>query len=85
MMYGIIFSSRAQKSFDQLTSEDQERIIEVLERVRDRPHMFARQLKGSSLYKLRVGKNRIIFDINETEKRLEVHKVGDRKNIYKRQ
>jgi len=81
-MYLIEFISSAQKEFRQLSTDDQNRIISVLERIRVRPYSFALRLSGSGAYRVRVGKLRVIVDILEGEKKIIVLKIGNRENVY---
>ena len=81
-MYSIEFVIPSQKEFKHLSSDDQHRIISVLERIRIRPHSFALRLSGSKAYRVRVGKLRIIIDILEKEQRILVLKIGNRETVY---
>ena len=83
-MYEVIVSKSAQKSFSQLPQVMQERVLGVLERISLRPYAFVRKLAGSHAYRLRVGKYRLILDINEKANRIEVLLIGNRENIYEK-
>lgn len=82
-MYEIIFSEKASKQLKKLERLAQERIVAVLERTRIRPEAHFQKLVGETCYKLRVGKYRIIADIEESRLKILVVKVGHRKSIYK--
>lgn len=82
-MYKIEFSSTAQKQFDKLDSMIQGRIINVLERMRIRPHNYVKKLVGTKYFRARVGKYRIILDIQNDMLMIYVIELGLRKNIYK--
>lgn len=81
-MYSIEFVSSAQKEFKNLSNNDQQRGISVLERIRIRPHSFALRLSGSKAYRVRAGKLRIIIDILEKEQMILVLKIGNRETVY---
>lgn len=81
-MYDILFIDSAKKEFKRLTTEDQLRILNLLERIRVRPHNFAMRLTGSKTYRIRSGKMRIILDINDKLNQLIVLKIGNRENVY---
>jgi len=83
-MYKIEFTKSAQKQFDKLAYDIQERIVSVLERVQVRPEAYFERLVGEKSYKLRVGDYRVIADINQNKLIILVIKVGHRKNIYKK-
>lgn len=48
------------------------------------PFRFFERLEGRDDYKLRVGDYRVIADINQKERRIEVTKIGHRRSIYKK-
>lgn len=83
-MYEIIISETARKEFLNLDKDMQERITLVLDRIKVRPHHFCIRLSGTLAYRLRVGKYRVILDINEKLKRVEVLRIGHRKTVYKK-
>ena len=81
-MYDIVVSKSAKKSLLALSEKTRERIVGVLERINIQPYKFVRRLSGSSAYRLRVGKYRLILDINEKIKRIEILRIGHRETIY---
>jgi mRNA interferase RelE/StbE len=83
MVYEIFFSKTAEKQLKKLDRKIQERIVEVLERVRIKPERYVIKLIGDKGYKLRVGDYRVILDIDATRHKIFVLKIGHRKNIYK--
>ncbi len=84
MTYEIIFSDKALNQFKKLEKKVQERIIDVLERIRVRPETYVTKLVGDPGYKLRVGDYRVIMDIDKKILKILILKVGHRKNIYGR-
>lgn len=82
-MYSIEFSQTAEKQLYKLERKVQERIINVLERIRIRPFHFVKRIVGSPYYKLRVGDYRIILDIEQNKLIIFIIEVGHRKSIYK--
>ena len=81
-MYSIEFIESAKREFLRLSKENQKRVASVLERIRVRPYEFALRLSGSRAYRTRVGKLRIILDIEEETKTIVILKIGERKNVY---
>ncbi len=81
-MYEIALSETAAKEIEKLPKDLQDRIIAVLERININPYHNVKKLVGSEAYRIRVGKYRIILDINEKLKRIEVLRVGKRDSIY---
>jgi len=82
-MYEIIFYDKANVQLNKLPFEIKTRILNVLERIKVRPHHFVSRLVGSSYYKLRVGDYRVILDIKQDKLIIFVIELGHRKNIYK--
>lgn len=82
-MYEIIYSSSAVHFIKKLPKKNQDHILSVLDRARIRPSSHFKRLVGEKLYKLRAGDYRIIAEINQSELRILVIKLGHRKNIYK--
>ncbi len=80
-MHAVEFVESARKDFRKLGSDDQRRVIAVLERIRVRPHSFALRLSGSKAYRVRAGDLRIIIDIEE--ERVVVLKIGNRETVYR--
>ncbi len=81
-MYSIIFNPFAEKQLKKLDNDLQKRILDVLERIRIRPHHFVKRLVGSPYFRLRVGDYRIILDIQNNKLVIVVVELGHRKKIY---
>jgi len=82
-MYQILFSLHAKKELDKLDKITQRHILAVLERIKIRPEKFVKKLVGYPGYRLRVGKYRIILDLEKEKLLILVLKIGRRRNIYK--
>ena len=81
-MYEIIISEKALKQIEKLERSIQERIFNSLEKIRIRPESFVKKLVGMPGYRLRVGKYRVILDIDKGKLLVLVVKAGHRKNVY---
>ncbi len=84
MTPSVIFSEKAASELQKLPFDIQERVKKKLFLVRTTPFNYFERLAGRPDYKLRIGDYRIIADINQTEQKIEITKVGHRKNIYKK-
>ena len=86
MTWVIEFDNKAKKELAALSEGAARRITAFLhERVLDGPRSVGESLKGSrlgSLWKYRVGDNRIIASIEDSALRILVVRVGNRKNVY---
>ena len=83
-MYSLIFDEKAMEIISKFPKEAIKRIYKKLGDSKANPHHFFEKLEGRNDYRLRAGDYRVIADINDKEKRIEVTFAGHRKNIYKR-
>ena len=81
-MYEIVFSKNGEKDFDSLSEEVKSRVAHVLERMSINPYRYMRRLKGRESFRARVGDYRILLNINEKKKIIDILRVGHRKNVY---
>jgi len=81
-MYDIVFSKNAEKDFNSLSNEVKNRVVHVLERMSINPYRYTRRLKGRESFRARVGDYRILLNINEKKKIMDILRVGHRKNVY---
>ena len=58
------------------------RIWNKLQETKIEPHHYFTRLTGRTDYKLRVGDYRIIADIDNNNKIIQITHIGHRKNIY---
>ena len=82
-MYTVRFNKKADRQFQKLDNQLQERILNHLERIKIRPHNFVKRLVGKPYFSLRVGNYRLILDIVNRELVVVVIDIGPRRNIYK--
>lgn len=81
-MYSVEFSHTAEKQFLNLEKNIQERVINVLERIKIRPHHFVKRKEGTPYFIARIGEHRAVLDIKTEEQKIFVLEIGHRKNIY---
>lgn len=81
--YSIILSDKFDKFFSQLDRVSQKRIVERLKDLSKNPKS-GKPLKGrfKGIRSLRVGKYRILYDIQENHLIIVVIAIGHRKNVY---
>lgn len=84
MTYEILFSDKSLKQLKKIEKSHQENIIKALERIRIRPEKHITKLIVDQGYRLRVGKYRVILDIDKEKLIILVLKIGHRKKIYKK-
>ena len=83
-MYKLIFSKLALKQLSRLEKNIKDRIWEKLQSCKENPFRFLEHLEQIKGFKLRVGDYRLIIDMDNNNKIIEILKLGHRKNIYER-
>ncbi len=83
-MYQINFRKQALKDLESIPRKDVVKIKEAIWELRNnpRPHGCLK-LKGSGLYRIRLGDYRIVYDIQEEKVTILVVNVRHRKEIYR--
>ncbi len=84
MAYKITWSPKSKEGFRGLSREIARRIIRKVDELKLSPYHFIEKLTDANCWKLRVGDYRVLMDINEKKKEIEVLKVGHRKKVYKK-
>ncbi len=80
----VIIQPTAKKDLKKLPNEIVAVILKKIYSIKDNPLRFIERLKGSQLWKLRIGDYRAILFLKTKEQENHVLKVGHRKNIYDR-
>ena len=80
----IIIVPTAKKDLKKLDKLSAEAIFKKLNAVKGNPLSHIGRLKGSQLWKLRVGDYRVLMVIDTGKSIINVIKVGHRRDIYKR-
>jgi mRNA interferase RelE/StbE len=81
-MYDLKFDKKSIDFLDKIEKKDKKRIWNKLQECKIDPFRYLKHLENMEGYKLRVGDYRIIIDVENTIKILNVVKIGNRKNIY---
>ena len=86
MAYGLVLTRAARKDLDRLPREVLERADSLILALAENPRPFgSEKLQGfENLYRLRVGKYRIIYEIDKTASIVTIAKVEHRKSVYRR-
>ncbi len=83
-MYEVVFDNQAIEFLEKLPREIKERIYRKIESAKENPHRYFERLTEREDYKLRVGDYRVIADIKDNAKRIEVTLIGHRSKVYKK-
>ncbi len=81
-MYELIFDTKAIEYLKKLPKEIRKRIFNKLLKTKENPLRFFERLVERKDHKLRIGDYRIIADIDNKIKRIQITLIGNRKNIY---
>lgn len=80
----VVLSKNARKDYEHLPKPEQAKIKKKLASLEQNPHTGKKltgELKG--IRSLRAWPYRIFYEINETESRVEVHRIKHRQGTYK--
>lgn len=85
MTYEIILKPSAKRTLDDLPRPDKIRVIDALECLGDNPrhHGVIKLESEADLYRVRVGRYRVIFTIEDARLVILVLKIGHRREIYR--
>lgn len=81
-MYSIELTQKTKQYLVKLEKIEREAILRKIYGIRENPIPHLKKLKGSRLWRLRIGKHRAIIDIIIKGKRMIVLRIGKRENIY---
>ena len=82
--YKFFFKKSVQKDFDNIPKKDLKRILSRIETLSENPRPSGcEKLTGQERYRMRQGRYRIIYSIQNDELTVWVVKVGHRKHIYR--
>ncbi len=83
MVYPVIWSPKAKDDLKKLELDISRRIVTKVVDLERGPYHFVEKMTDVGCWKLRVGEYRVLLDILEKNKQIDVLKVGHRKKIYK--
>jgi mRNA interferase RelE/StbE len=83
-MYTLIFDEEAIDFLNKLDKNQKERIFNKILDTKDDPFHFFEKLSGRPEFKLRVGSHRVIADIKQNDKIIQILHIGHRRNVYKK-
>lgn len=81
-MYSVQLSATSEKFLRKLPKREAERILEKLQSIREEPLRYVVRLKGTPLWKLRIGDYRAELDILIKGTTIFVVRLGHRRNVY---
>lgn len=82
--YKLFFKKSVQKDFDSIPKKDLKRILSRIESLSEDPRpKGCEKLTGRERYRLRQGRYRILYSVQDDELTVWVVTVGHRKDIYR--
>ena len=82
--YKIYFKKSVEKDFKVIPKKDLVKILERIEALAENPRPpGCEKLSGQQKYRLRQGRYRILYSVQDDELTIWVVKVGHRKDIYR--
>ena len=82
--YKIFFKKSVWKDFKSIPDKDLKKILERIESLsKDPPLPSCKKLADQERYRLRQGRDRILYSIQDDELTVRIVKVGHRKNVYR--
>ena len=85
-MYEVVFTKKACKFIISVQKAYKEKIRAVVEHLRENPfsYPYKKIRRETNLYRIRVGKYRILYEVDDIGRRITILKVGERESIYNR-
>ena len=82
--YKIFFRKSVWKDFETIPKRELNRILEKIESLSENPSPSGSQkLSGQERYRIRQGRYRILYSIQDKELTVWIVKVGHRKDVYR--
>ena len=82
--YKIFFKKSVEKDFNVIAKKDLKKILDLIEKLGEDPRPpGCEKLTGQQRYRLRQGRYRILYSIQDDELTIWVIKVGHWKDIYR--
>ena len=84
MPYTVYLKRSAEKELEDLPAKVHDKIITVLLSLKDDPFPHnAKKLHGREGVRIRVGNYRVLYVVDERDKKIEIVSVADRKEVYR--
>lgn len=84
MTYVIRWSKSAERPLARLPHQLAHRIVQKVDSVKDHPFHFLEHFEGADYFKLRIGDDRLLVDVDFQDMVIYVRILGHRRNIYQR-
>jgi mRNA interferase RelE/StbE len=84
MSYKIMLSSQAKREIDRLRGDLHRRLVSNIEHLMEDPRpRGCLKIQGTeNEWRIRVGEYSIIYTVDDSEKKVLIHKIGHRRDVY---
>ncbi|NWG03011.1 MAG: type II toxin-antitoxin system RelE/ParE family toxin [Syntrophaceae bacterium] len=83
-VYKVLFKASVEKDFAATPKKDLKKILKRIEGLSENPRPWGcEKLTGQERYRLRQGRNRIVYSIQDDDLTVCIVKVGHRKDIFR--
>lgn len=84
MPYRVLLKRSAEKELDTLPRRVQERVLKRLLALESNPRpRGTKTLTASNAYRLRVGDYRLLYEVDDENRQIEVFAIGHRREVYR--
>ncbi len=82
-VYRVFFKASVEKDFESIPQKELRRILQRIELLRENPQPSGcEKLTGQDRYRVRQGRYRILYSIQDEELTVWIVKVAHRKDVY---
>lgn len=82
MAFTVIWTQTAEDGLSALPHNEARRVVKNIEDIKENPFRYVKRMESHPLFVRRVGKYRVLLDIQSGEMKILVLKVGKRSNVY---
>ena len=82
-MHRLLIGPRAQKDLDRLVGDTWQRVREAMTSLSHTPRPKGCVKLSTGAWRIRVGDIRVLYDIDDKAKMVEVLRIGHRRDIYR--
>ena len=84
-VYSITIKRSAEKDLRALHKADLQKVIKKIQSLAANPRSVGHQkLSGETPYRVRQGDYRILYTVDDTDRVVDIIKIGHRKEVYKK-
>ena len=82
--YSLLIKRSAEKELRAIPKMDLPKVVQRIQSLANNPRPLGHQkLSGQSQYRIRQGDYRILYTIDDSDRQVEIVKIGHRREIYR--